>query len=586
MCSIVGFSEGSARPTSAKYVEENDDNGGKTDDESRKSRKSGTQGNVRFKDILQQKIKIYRENRKTHKNRTLTTIIRSNKIVQAFNLPTVMNVNPRSAMNKLDELQNFIEEETVDVIFVSETHERETMKLEEHFTLEDFKVISNVHQRNEKGGRPALIVNKKKYNVEDLTNTTVQIPWGVEITWATITPKNVSNDSIIQKIVLGCIYSKPKSRKKSATLDHIAETYNFLSTKYGKGCYWIIAGDTNDLNLNPILHLSPSLESVVTKPTRLNPDRILDNIVTDLAKWYQSPKCIAPLDADVGSGGKPSDHLIVMFVPISPINNKNCRTTREVTVRPMKQSGIDQFGLWLKKQAWKELFEAETVDEKAELLQKCLLDKLDEYLPQKTRKISSDDQPFCSEKMKHLKKLKSQEFSKNRKSLKWKDLNKKYKKEVSIAKRKYYKDIIKDLKTSNISQWYSKLKRLCSYDQHKADPIIVEDIKHLSSEEQVEAIADKFAKVSQEYEALEEDDIEVPEFKAESIPQFLPQEVQKYLENIKVNKSVPPGDLPPKLIRSFAQELSVPLCHIINTSLSQGKWSTLYKSESVTLSLL
>ena len=133
---------------------------------------------------------------------------------------------------------------------------------------------------------------------------------GVEVTWALLTPKNVSNDSIIQKIVLGSIYSKPNSKKKTETLDHIAQTYNFLSTKYGKGLYWILAGDTNDLNLDPILHLNPNFRSVVTNPTRLNPDKILDNIITDMSKWYQTPKCLPPLDADAVSGGKPSDHLL------------------------------------------------------------------------------------------------------------------------------------------------------------------------------------------------------------------------------------------------------------------------------------
>ena len=60
--------------------------------------------------------------------------------------------------------------------------------------------------------------------------------------------------------------------------------------------------------------------------------------------------------------------------------------------------------------------------------------------------------------------------------------------------------MIKDLKTSKISQWYSKLKKLCSFDQKKAEPVVVESLKHLSTEDEAEAIADKFSKVSQEYE--------------------------------------------------------------------------------------
>ena len=164
----------------------------------------------------------------------------------------------------------------------------------------------------------------------------ISIPWGVEVTWALLTPKSVSNDSIVQKIVLGSLYSKPKSKHKTAMVDHIAETYNFLNAKYGKGLYWILAGDTNDLKLEPILSLSPNLKSVVRNPTRLNPDRILDNIVTDMSNWYQSPECLPPLDADLGSGGKPSDHLIVVMESISEINNKPARVQREVTIRPLK----------------------------------------------------------------------------------------------------------------------------------------------------------------------------------------------------------------------------------------------------------
>lgn len=485
-------------------------------------------------------------------------------------------------MNKLEELKTFIEEESIDCAFISESHETENRKLEDMINLEDHTVVSNVYQRTGKGGRPALIVNKRKYNVQNLTNTVVEIPWGVEVTWGLLTPKNVSNSSTIQNIVLGSIYSKPNSRKKTETLDHIAQTYNFLSSKYGKGLYWILAGDTNDLKLDSILNLSPNMKSVVMKPTRLNPDRILDNIITDMSKWYQSPECLAPLDADAGSRGKPSDHLTVVMKPISVINNKPARTIREVEVRPLKQSGINLLEDWLNKQKWEEVLEAKTVDEKSEILQNMLLNKVNEFLPTQKRKISCDDQPFCTEKMKRLKRQKSREYGKNRKSPKWKILNLKFNKEVSSAKKNYYKNIVKDLRLSNPGRWYSILKRICSYDQHKSDPVIVGTIKHLSSKEQAEVIADKFSKVSQEYDPLKSEDIQVPHFEISDIPVFVPKQVQKRLEKLKTNKAVPPGDIPCKLIKMFARQISIPLCDVINSSIKLGAWSKLYKCESVT----
>ena len=59
-----------------------------------------------------------------------------------------------------------------------------------------------------------VVVNSKKFDVDNLTNTEINIPWGVEIVWAVLTPKNVTNASKIQKIVVASVYCKPDSRKK------------------------------------------------------------------------------------------------------------------------------------------------------------------------------------------------------------------------------------------------------------------------------------------------------------------------------------------------------------------------------------
>ena len=45
---------------------------------------------------------------------------------------------------------------------------------------------------------------------------------------------------------------------------------------------------------------------------------------------------------------------------------------------------------------------------------------------------------------------------------------------------------------------------------------------------------------------------------------------------------MPPGDIPTKLIKLFAAQFAVPLCHIINSSIQMGAWAKLYKLESVT----
>ena len=100
-----------------------------------------------------------------------TKFKKSSKIYQALNLPTLCNINPRSVYNKLDEFHNFVEEEELDCIFMSESWERDYLPLDKVIKLDDHVVISNVSQRKGKGGRPAIIANKKKYEVQNITNT-------------------------------------------------------------------------------------------------------------------------------------------------------------------------------------------------------------------------------------------------------------------------------------------------------------------------------------------------------------------------------------------------------------------------------
>ena len=194
-------------------------------------------------------------------------------------------------------------------------------------------------------GRPALIINEKKYNVENLTNTLISIPFGVEITWALVSPKELSPSSVIKKIAVASIYSKPDSRKKSLLLDHIAETYHMLSSKYLDGLYFILAGDTNELKLDAILSLSPNFRQVVTTPTRK--DKILDPIITTLGKFYQGPVCLPPLDNDPDKSGAPSDHMIVLMKPIDSISNNPARKLKIVKYRPLTESGIRNMGDWI-----------------------------------------------------------------------------------------------------------------------------------------------------------------------------------------------------------------------------------------------
>ena len=232
-------------------------------------------------------------------------------------------------------------------------------------------------------------------------------------------------------------------------LDHISDAFNILSTKYGRGLHFILAGDTNNLKFDSILSLSPSLVQIVREWTRLDPPAILDPIIMTLSHLYQQPLCLDPLDADPDKNGVKSDHRIVISKPISILNNKCARQTRTIIVRPFPQSGIMKFKEWLIVQTWEEVCCAQSAHKKAESFQKMLVNKMNEIFPEKKRKIQSDDAPCISHKLKKLDRKRKRLYRKERRSEKWRNLEKLFKKELKSAKATFYKQTVAELKLAN-----------------------------------------------------------------------------------------------------------------------------------------
>ena len=506
----------------------------------------------------------------------------SNKIEQAIVLPKVLNINPRSIYNKCEEFLTFVNEEVLDLICMSESFERPDKPLDTVIDLENFKIISSVHQRKGKGGRPAIFVNSHKYGVENLTNTAVTIPWGVEIVWAVLTPKYVNSSSDVQKIIVASVYCKPGSRKKTLLLDHIAQVYNLYCSKYKKGLHWIICGDTNDLRLDPILALSPNMQQVVQNYTRLNPPRLLDPIITTLAKYYQVPQVLPPLDPDPDCNGKPSDHMMVVFTPIDAINNKPVKKLKQIKFRPLTEAGMEKMQEWLKNESWAQVLDQDCVNLKANTLQNTLISKYYECFPEKVRIVSNNDQPFYTNKLKELRRKKVREFQKHRRSDKWEKLENFYQKELLKSKRNFSTKRIKALRKGKPGKWYAELKKLTNFDQMKTEEIIVDDIKDFTDLEQAEKIADQFSKVANEYDPLKTEDINIPYFSEEEIPQFNEQDVESVLNELDTNKSNVNGDFPAKLLKMFSKFLAKPIKDLLNASIRRGKWPEIFKMEIVT----
>ena len=388
--------------------------------------------------------------------------------------------------------------------------------------------------------------------------------------------------SKIQKIVVGSIYCKPDSRKKSLLLDHISQVYNTLSSKYKNGLHWILCGDTNDLKLDSILDLNSNFRQVVQDPTRLDPPRILDPIITTLSGYYQKPECLPPLDADPDTNGKPSDHPMVVMPPLSVIDNRPARVIKKITNRPFNIQRLQGMKDWIDSENWNEVLNENSASRKMEILQGMLVSKYHEHFPEKTRNVSSDDNPFFTDKLRKLKRRKCREYRKNRRSIRWRKMQCSYLEELEKAKKNFYNSKISRLRKSNPRQWHREFKKMTRFDQHQGEEIIIENIKDFSDEEQAEMIADKFAAVSQEYDKLEDGDIELPKFNLSDVPIVTEKEVAETLSEMDSNKANVKGDIPAKILKEFSDNLAKPVANVINASILQGCWPEILKLEIVT----
>ena len=208
------------------------------------------------------------------------------------------------------------------------------------------------------------------------------------------------------------------------------------------------------------------------------------------------------------------------------------------------------------------------------------------YLPEKVVTYTSQDQVWVTPEIKQLARKKSREFFKHRKSPKWKTLSTLYEQKCKKARTDYYTNIVSDLKTSNPGQWYSKLKRMSNYDQTKTEQISVEEICQFSDEEQAEIIAENFSRISNQYDQIDSDKIARHTTRTKgnnkSMPIFEPHEVYDFLRKIKTNTATVKEDIPAKIIKEFAPELSGPLADVLNCMVSKGEYPHLWKLEMVT----
>ena len=372
------------------------------------------------------------------------------------------------------------------------------------------------------------------------------------------------------------MYVSPNSVYKTATINHIIDTIHILRAKYDNKINYLIGGDLNRLKINRILDSYGPLRQIISVPTRHS--ATLENIITDLHTLYQQPECLPPLQVDRDKPGKDSDHNIVVLAPIMISNNRK-RLKKPVVTRPLTDTGMKQFSDFISSHHWNEVLLEQNIDMKVRNFHTTIRSKLDEYLPEKIVMVSCLDKKWMSPQLKILLRKTQREFYKKRKSRKWKKLKKKYKL-LKKTVQNFYSNFVSELKISNPAKWYTMAKRLGAEDNHNENELKVESLNGLDNQQSAEKIAEFFSKVSQEYSPLNLN--ELPAYLPAGKPLQVDQmEVADRIYKLKNRKSTQPIDLPSRIRKDSAYELSIPLTDIYNSCLEVYHWPTLWKHEWV-----
>ena len=221
---------------------------------------------------------------------------------------------------------------STDLCFLTEVwqlaeNKKHQAAIEELLELQGIKYVSTPRPGARRGGGTALACSEKFFH---LTKLNIHIPKPLEACFALVRPKNPSGK--MTKVICCSFYSPPRSTSRNKLAEFLVATVNRLRVEH-PGSKVIMAGDRNDLKVEAITSLDPSLRQLVEGYTNKKGDKTLDVILTDSHDVLQEPSILPPLQVDEDKDGKDSDHKGVQCLPRTNSAPLGGPVRQKVTVR-------------------------------------------------------------------------------------------------------------------------------------------------------------------------------------------------------------------------------------------------------------
>ena len=149
-------------------------------------------------------------------------------------------------------------------------------------------------------------------------------------------------------------YSPPKSRFSNKLAEFLVATIGQLRHEH-RGSKVVVAGDHNDLGIDLISSLDPTLRQIVRENTNKLKTKVLDVIYTDFEDLMQEATILPQMQVDTGKQGKDSDHYGVEVLPRTNLAPLAGTLRQKIKVQPFPESKIVDFGFHLVDVNWRNL---------------------------------------------------------------------------------------------------------------------------------------------------------------------------------------------------------------------------------------
>ena len=215
----------------------------------------------------------------------------------------------------------------------------------------------------------------------------------------------------------------------------------------------ILLGDFNKLKVSRIQNAF-KLKQVVKFPTRGR--NILDLILTDLDKFYDSPRKLPPFGL--------SDHDSVFVPPLarSQVPNPTYRT-KSRDLRPTKRLALTRY---LEEVNVNQLVNKQiSCDDKAKTFEMIINTGLDAIAPIKEKVITTNEPPWVSSSFKKLIRNRQKAFTQGD-LMAFRKLRNQVNRERKKLRAKYYDAKVKQLESCAPATWWKEIKRLSGISEH------------------------------------------------------------------------------------------------------------------------